>query len=148
MSLIQKIEKDLNTALKASDKVVLSTLRFLMASVKNLEIEKLRELSDEETIGVIQKQIKQRQESITAFKAGKREDLVSKESQELEILSKYLPEQLAEEDLQKIISDTIKDLNAGPADFGKVMKEVMIRVKGKADGHQVVETVKKFLIQA
>jgi len=145
MDLLKKIEEDLKKALKAQDKNVVSTLRFLLAAIRNFEIEKQKEITDEEVIQIIQKQIKLRKESIAAFQAGGRQDLAQKEESEAEILSKYLPQQLTEEKLKEIVSQTIRELNAGPNDFGKVMREVMVRVKGKAEGSQVAEVVKKTL---
>ena len=152
MDLLKKIEEDLKKALKAQDKNAVSTLRFLLAAIRNFEIEKQKEITDEEVIQIIQKQIKLRKESIAAFQAGGRQDLAQKEESEAEILSKYLPQQLTEEKLKEIVSQTIKELKAGrpaelvgPQDFGKVMREVMVRVKGKAEGSQVAEVVKKTL---
>jgi len=145
MDLLKKIEEDLKKALKAQDKNAVSTLRFLLAAIRNFEIEKQKEITDEEVIQIIQKQIKLRKESIAAFQAGGRQDLAQKEESEAEILSKYLPQQLTEEKLKEIVSQTIRELNAGPNDFGKVMREVMVRVKGKAEGSQVAEVVKKTL---
>lgn len=152
MDLLKKIEEDLKKALKAQDKNVVSTLRFLLAAIRNFEIEKQKEITDEEVIQIIQKQIKLRKESIAAFQAGGRQDLAQKEESEAEILSKYLPQQLTEDQLREIVDQTIKELKAGrpaelvgPQDFGKVMREVMVRVKGKAEGSQVAEVVKKTL---
>lgn len=145
MNLKQKIAEDTLNALKSKDELVLSTLRMVLAAAKNLEIEKQRELTEEEFISVIQRQVKTHKESIAAFQAGKRDDLVAKESKELLILGKYLPEQIPAEELRLVVEGTVKELQATPNDFGKVMKEVMLRVKGKADGGQVSQLVKELL---
>ncbi len=137
MNLKQKIEEAIVIALKGHQELVVSTLRMLMAAIKNVEIAKQKELSDEEVIEVVQKEVKNRRESIVAFKAGNREDLADKENKELDILNKYLPAQISEEELKKIVSEVAVQLKAGPGDFGKVMGAVMARVKGKADGGQV-----------
>ena len=146
MTLKQKIEEAIVTALKAHQELMVSTLRMLMAGIKNAEIAKQKELTDEEVIEVIQKEAKNRRESIGAFKEGGREDLVAKETKELEILSQYLPAQMSQEDLEKIVAEVVDQLKAKPADFGKVMGAVMARVKGKADGGLVAELVKKSLV--
>lgn len=146
--LLEKIKTDLKTALKEKDEVTISTLRFLLAGIHNKEIElkKRGKLTDEEVVAVIRQQIKQRQESIEAYKKGKRDDLVEKEKKELGILSKYLPQQPSSKELEKIIKETIEEVGAkGPADFGKVMGAVMGKVKGRAEGKIVAETVKKLL---
>lgn len=145
MPLKKRIENDLIVAMKARNELGVSVLRFLLSAIKNLEIEKQKELTEEETIQVLQKQVKIRKESITAFTAGGREDLITKERAEIEILNKYLPQQLSSEELEKIVKETIKESNAGSGDSGKVIGAVMVKVKGKADGNQVAEIVKKTL---
>lgn len=145
MSLFQKIEEDLKLALKSREELTVSTLRFLISAIKNQEIEKQRELTDEEVVQILQKQIKQRRESITAFQSGRREDLALKEKKELEILSKYLPQQLTPKELEEIVKEVIAQLGPTPKDFGKVMGQVMAKVKGKAEGSLVSQTVKEAL---
>jgi uncharacterized protein YqeY len=145
MSQRQKITEEIKIALKAHQQVKLATLRMLLAAIHNEEIAKQRELMDEEVIEIIQRQVKTHKESITAFRQGNREDLVAKESEELEILNSFLPQQLSVAELQEEIKKVIKELDAGPADFGKVMKEVMVRVKGRAEGGTVSQMVKEFL---
>lgn len=146
--LLEKIKTDLKTALKEKNEVTISTLRFLLAAIHNKEIElnKRGKLTDDEVTGVVRLQVKQHKESIEAYQKGKREDLVKKEKQELAILRKYLPQELPVKELEKIISQTIKEVGAkSPADFGKVMGAVMGKVKGRAEGKAVAETVKKLL---
>ncbi|HUV43095.1 MAG TPA: GatB/YqeY domain-containing protein [Patescibacteria group bacterium] len=143
-----KIQSDLNQALKERKENVVSTLRLLLAEIHNQEIAKQSQLSEEEIVGLIQKEIKQRKESIEAYQKGKRNDLVSKEEEELATLNKYLPQQLSVEELETTVQSVIKEIGAsGPGDFGKVMGVVMTKVKGRADGQTVSEAVKKILSQ-
>lgn len=146
MSLLQKIENDYKTALKTSDSLKVSVLRMLKASSKNRQIDKGKELSDEDIIDVISSLCKQRKESIEMFSKGGREDLAKKESQELAILQSYLPRQLSPEEIDKIILESIKEISAqGLKDLGRVMRIVMSRVKGLADGKIVNQRVKDLL---
>lgn len=146
--LLEKIKADLNTALKEKDEVMISTLRFLLSAIHNKEIElkKRGKLTDDEVIAVIKKQVEEHQESIEAFKKGKRDDLVKKEKEELGILRKYLPQPLTPGQLEKIVKETIQEIGAaGPADFGKVMGVVMSKTKGRAEGSEVAKIVKEQL---
>ena len=144
--LLEKIKNDSNQALKAKKADEVSVLRFLLADLHNREIEKKGELTDEEVVAVIRKQVKQRKEAIEEFKKGNREDLVQKESSEVEILSKYLPQMIAAEEIEKVVQASISKTNAKSAqDFGRVMAEVMKELKGRAEGNLVAELVKKNL---
>lgn len=148
--ILEKVKTDLKEAMKAFDEAKVSTLRFLISAIHNKEIvlrcAQGKNLPDEEVVEVIRQQIKQRKESIEAFKTGGRDDLVQKEQGELEILNKYLHQQISQEELEKIISETITQTGASaPSDFGKVMGQVMSKIKGRADGAMVAEMVKKKL---
>ena len=144
--IFEKIQKELKKALKAGDKLQVSTLRFLLAAVHNRKIEKQADLVDEDILAVIRQQAKQHRESIEAYRQGKRDDLVAKEQAELDILNTYLPQQMGDDVLEKIVKDTIAETGAaGPADFGKVMGAVMGKVKEKADGSQAAAMVKNQL---
>lgn len=147
--LVEKIQSDLKDAQKAKDEKKVSVLRFLLSAIYNRAIAlrvKPTLLPDEETISVIQHQVKQGNESLEAFKKGERNDLFSKQQHELDILNTYLPQQLSAEELSKIIKESIKEIGAsGMADFGKVMGMVMGKVKGRTDGKIVAEIVKKSL---
>jgi uncharacterized protein YqeY len=141
-----KIQANLGQALKKGDTLKVSTLRLLIAEIHNQEIEKRQELSKEEIITIVQKEVKKRQESIEAYQKGKREDLVKKEKKELEVLSEYLPRQLSPQELEKIIQSVIKKVNAtNLSDFGKVMGLVMAEAKGRADGKVISKIVKNIL---
>jgi len=147
--LLEKIKSDYTQALKEKRVDEVSVLRFLLADLHNKEIEKRGELTDEEVITVLQKQMKIRKEAIEGFKLGKREDLANKEKAEAGILSKYLPQMISSEELEKIIDSAIARTEAhGPQDMGRVIGEVMKEVKGKAEGQVVADLVKKHLAVA
>lgn len=147
--LLERMQQDLKVAMKAGETVTVSALRFLLAQIYNRRIAlegQGASLTDEEVVWVLQKQAKDRKESIKAFKQGGREDLVKKEETELAILNQYLPAQLTAEELKKTVEEAIAQMGAiGPADFGKVMGTMMGKVKGKADGGQVAQLVKDML---
>ncbi|MEW6419208.1 MAG: GatB/YqeY domain-containing protein [Nitrospirota bacterium] len=146
MSLLQKFDDDLKVALKTSNTLKVSVLRMAKAALKNKQIDKRGELTDDDIISVISTLSKQRRESIEQFSKGGREDLAEKERQELEILQSYLPEQLTAEELDRIIIEAIKESSPeGIKDIGKVMRLVMPRVKGAADGKIVNQRVKELL---
>lgn len=141
--LKEKIEQDLKVALKSQDKVKVSTLRLLLSEIKNKEIDNKGLLADEQVMKLLQSSIKRRQEAITQFQAGKRDDLVTKEQQELAVVQSYLPKQMTDDELNRLIESTIQTLGAsGPADFGKVMKAVMTDAAGRADGSRIAALVK------
>lgn len=149
MSLLQKLDDDLKIALKASDRLKVSVLRMAKAALKNRQIDKRGELSEEDIISVISTLSKQGKESIEQFSKAGREDLAEKERQELLILQSYLPKQLTTEELDAIIVETIEETSSkGIEDFGKVMRLVMPRVKGAADGKIVNQRVKDLLEKA
>jgi len=163
-NLKKKIQNALTKAVKESDEVSRSTLRMLSAAILNKEKEKRYKISkgepelneeelvkksnltDEEVIEVISSEAKKRKESILEFEKGKREDLIKKEKAELEVLEKYLPEQLSEEEIKKIIKEAIDKVGAKEIkDMGRVMAEIMPKVKGRADGSRVSKIVKELL---
>lgn len=147
--LKKNLESDLKNALRAGETLKVSVLRMLLASIANKEIEVLKKeigLSDEEIIDVLAKELKKRKEASVEFAKGGRQDSAAKEEKEAEIISVYLPAEISDEDLQRVVKDSIRETGArGTADFGKVMKAAMAVLKGKASGNRVSETVKKFL---
>jgi len=156
MELKEKIRLNLNSALKEKRTLEVLVLRQLLAAILNKEKEKRFkakeerdiQLTDEEVIEVISSEAKKRRESIFEFEKGKRQDLVEKEKKELEILEKYLPEQLPEEEIRKLIKEAIEKTDAKEIkDMGKVMAELMPKIKGKADGTLVSKIVKESLVQ-
>jgi len=146
MSLRQRLDGDLKAAMKSSDSLKTSVLRMVKAAIKNKQVEKRKDLSDEEIISVISTLTKQRRESIDLFSKGGREELAEKERQELAMLQLYLPGQLSPEDLDRIIMEAINESSAeGVKDIGKVMRLIMPRVQGAADGKVVNQRVKELL---
>lgn len=146
MPVLELINTDLVEAQKKRDEVVVSTLRMLLAAVKNAQIAKSGELTDEEVLEQIAKSVKQHRESIDAYEKGGRGDLVEKEKAELSVLEKFLPEQMSEEEIGKIVDDVISSTGAkGAGDLGRMMGQVMAKVKGQADGNVVSQVVKSKL---
>lgn len=144
--LIDQIKSELNTALKEKNEIKVSTLRFLISGLNNKFIELQGELTDEDVLGVIAKQVKERKESIVAYTSAGRNELAQKEEAEMAILSTYLPQQLTSQEVEKVVDEVISQTNAsGLADFGKVMGAVMAKLKGQTDGNIVSELVKKKL---
>lgn len=144
-SLLDRINKDVNAALKAGDEVTVSTLRFLLAAIKNAQIEKRGELIEDEVLELVSKDFKRHKESIEAFEKGKRSDLVEKESKELKVLEKYLPLQMSDAEITKVVDEVVAKGASTASDMGKVMGQVLAKVRGKADGAKVAEIVKQRL---
>ena len=146
MPLLQKLDDDLKVAMKASESLKVSVLRMAKAALKYRQIEKGEVLSDEDILSVLSGLSKQRRESIEQFSKGGREDLAEKERQELSILQWYLPQQLTQEEIDHIIVEAIRESSAGGIkDMGKVMRLIMPRMKGAADGKVVSQRVKDIL---
>lgn len=144
--LKQKIEDNLIEALKSKDEITLSVLRMLKSAIQNSEIQKKAALEDTDILSVIQGQIKQRHDSIALYEQGKRQELADKEKAEIEVLKKYLPEQMGEEEIRNIVTKAISETGAADIkDMGKVMGAIMPQVKGKADGGLVSQIVKNEL---
>ena len=145
-NLKQKIENDLRQALRAKDNVRRSVIRLLMAAIKNTEIAQQSALGDADILGVIAKEVKQRHESIEAFKQGNRPDLVAKEEAELAVLQEYLPEPATREEITAEARRVIAEVGAqGPHDKGKVMPQLITKFKGRAGGREVNEVVTELL---
>lgn len=143
---LEKIENDLKEAMKNRDKDRTSTLRMVKAGLHNRKIEKRAELTEEEAVAVLVSMVKQRRESIEQFEAGGRTDLADRERGELAIIQTYLPEQLGEEEVKKLVEEAVMISGAsGPKEMGKVMAVLMPKVKGRADGKLVNELVRKAL---
>lgn len=146
MSLSDSLQKDMIAAMKAKDKEKLGTIRMLKAAVANAKINAGHDLSSEEEISVLSRELKQRKDSLEEFKKAGREDSVKKIEKEIEVVESYLPKQLSEDEVKDIVQETIKEVGAtSKADFGKVMGAIMPKLKGKADGKLVNETVKSLL---
>ena len=147
MTLIESLMKDMKAAMKAQDKETLTTIRSLKAAVMYYKIKQGHELTPEDELTVLASAIKMRKESLEEFKKGGREDLVEQTEHELAIIAKYMPKQLSETELEQVIIETISEVGAsGKQDFGKVMKVLMPKIKGKADGKLASEILKLSLI--
>jgi uncharacterized protein YqeY len=137
---------DLKGAMKGGDSSKRSVIRMVLAAVKNAEIARQTELSDPDILGVIAKEVKQREESITAFKQGDRQDLAAKEEAEMAILKEYLPEQMSREDIVEAARRVIAEVGAeGIRDKGKVMPRIIGDLKGRADGKEINAIVTELL---
>lgn len=164
MALRQKIQEELNQAVKERNEISSTTLRMLLAGIidkekskrftiskekpelKEEELVEKSNLTDEEIISVVSSEVKKRKEAALEFEKGDRRELAEKEKTEMEILIKYLPEQLSDEELEEIVKVAVEKVGAlTMKDIGKVMAEVMPKVKGKADGNQINQIVKNIL---
>lgn len=144
--MLERIDGDLKAALKSSDKVTLSVMRLLKSALKYRQIEKGGDLTDDDLTAVVSSMVKQRRESIEQFSGAGREDLAEQERRELEVLQRYLPRQFSQDELDEIILEAIRESGAsGAADMGKVMRVLMPRVKGAADGRVVNSRVRELL---
>lgn len=142
-----KIQSDLKAALKKREKVSVSTLRMLLSDIHNSEIQKRKELVDDEVMSVISSSVKRHQDSIIQFRSGGREDLALREEQELRLLQSYLPPSVPEEELRKTVVETITEIKASGSEpnLGVVMKSLMPKVKGRAPGNIISDLVKEEL---
>lgn len=146
MSLKDRITDDMKTAMRAKDSERLGTIRLLQAAIKQKEVDERITLDDAAVIGVIDKMVKQRKDSIAAFEQGGRADLAAKEAAELAVLQAYLPQRLSADEIAAEVKAIVAELGAkGPGDMGKVMGAVKARLAGKADMGQVSAAVKAAL---
>lgn len=146
MNLSERLTDDMKQAMKNQDKFKLTVIRMMRAAVKNLEIDLKRPLEDSEVLDILSREIKQRKDSLQEFKKAGRDDLVADLVVEIEIISQYLPQQLTEEEIQEIVTQTIHELGASSkADMGKVMSALMPKTKGRADGKLVNQFVQQLL---
>lgn len=146
MGLEERLVDEMKQAMRSNDKMRLSTIRMIRTAVKNKEIELRKKLDDEEIQRVIQGMLRRSEESIEQFRQGRRMDLVEKESQEGAILKSYLPQALSTEEILKVIEESIQETQAtSMKDLGKVMKSVMPKLTGKADGKVINQLVKEKL---
>jgi len=145
-NLKQKLSDDLKQAMRSGDAVRRGTIRLLMAAINNAEIARQTKLEDGDIFGVINKEVRQRRESIEAFKQGNRQDLVDKEEAELAVLQEYLPQQMTRQEVIEVAKKVIVEVGAdGPGDKGKVMPVLIAQLKGRADGREINEVVSKLL---
>ena len=146
MSLKERLMADLKEAMKSKDKLRKDVITMVRAAIKQKEVDERVELDDSDIENIISKQLKEKKASIEEFKKGNRQDLVDQTNDEIEILLKYLPEQLSDEELKEIIKKVIDENEiTSMKDIGKLMKNVMPLIKGKADGKQVNIIAKELL---
>jgi len=144
--LKQKLMDDLKQALKGGDKLRRSVIRLVMAAIKNTEIARQATLADADILGILAKEVRQRRESIDAFRLGNRQDLVAEEEAELAILQQYLPQPMSREEIVAAARQVIEEMGAqGLGDKGKVMPKLIAQLKGKADGREINEVVTELL---
>jgi hypothetical protein len=146
MSLQDRLMAEMQTAMRAGDVVRRDTIRLLRAAIRNREIELQRELTDDDVLEVISRQVKQRGESIALFRQGRREDLVAAEEAQKAILEEYLPQQLGQAEIEQAVREIVAELGATDMrQMGAVMREAMSRLKGQADGSLVNQVVREIL---
>lgn len=146
MALTHQLQEDMKSAMKAKDKETLSVIRMIRAAIKYKELERGTELADQEVVDVLARELKQRNDSLHGFKQAGRDDLIGKTEREIAIIKRYLPEPLSEETLRQMVSEAVQAVGASSrADMGKVMAQLMPKVKGRADGKLVNRLVQEEL---
>ena len=146
MSIKQTISEDMKTFMRAKDTARLGAVRLLQASIKQKEIDDRVELTDDKVLSVIQKMLKQRKDSIEAYQKADRQDLIDQEQLEIDVLSKYMPEPLTDDEVSKIIDEVISEVNATDMkDMGKVVGVLKSKISGRADMGQVSKIVREKL---
>lgn len=146
MELIDQLEADLAESMKLRDEVRITTLRLLKSALKNYQIDLGHDLTMQEALAVIQKEAKKHQDSIKQYSDANRADLAEEEKKELEVISQYLPEQMSDEELEKIVNEVIVQIGAnGQSDMGKVIGAVRQKTEGRADSAKIAEIAKQKL---
>lgn len=146
MSLSDRLNEDMKLAMKSQDKFKLSVIRMVRAAIKNVEIDQRKTLDDQEVLEILNREIKQRKDSLQEFEKAGRDDLAENLKAEIVILMEYMPQQFSEEEVKAIVQQTIQEVGASSkADMGKVMGALMPKVKGRADGKLVNQFVQQLL---
>jgi hypothetical protein len=141
--MVEKLDKDMIEAMKNKDKDKLTVIRMVKAALKQEQIDHKKEINDDLLIDVVNKQIKMRKDSISEFEKGNRQDLIDKTQEEIDVLMAYLPEQLSDEEVLKVIDEIFNEVKpTSQKDMGKVMKEAQTKLKGKADMKEVSSVIK------
>ena len=147
MSLKEQLTTDMKEAMKSHDKDRLAVIRMVRGAIRQQEIDGQKELSDEDVIAVMSKEIKMRKDSIEEFEKGGREDLIAKTQAEIDVLMPYMPAQLSEDEVRELVKAAVAETGAAtPKDMGKVMGALMPKVKGRADG-KLVNTLVRSMLQ-
>lgn len=146
MSLKEKLQEDLKSSMKNKDTIRKSVVTLIRAAIKQYEVDNRVELADDAIIDIISKQLKQRKDSLAEFEKANRDDLIEETKSEIQVLEGYLPQQLSEEELEKIVIETIAEVGAtSMKDMGKIMTTIKPKTAGRADGRKINELVKKNL---
>ena len=146
MSLKEKLQEDLKSSMKNKDTIRKSVVTLIRAAIKQYEVDNRVELADDAIIDIISKQLKQRKDTLAEFEKANRDDLVEETKSEIQVLEGYLPQQLSEEELEKIVIETIAEVGAtSMKDMGKIMATIKPKTAGRADGRKINELVKKNL---
>ena len=146
MSILEQVKDDLKQAMKSGDSVSRDTLRMMISEVNNAKISLGHEPSEDEIISVFKKESKKRREAIVEFEKAKRSDLADKEKNELKVIEQFLPEELSDEAIRSIIEEMFDSgLNQDIAEFGKIMKDLMPKINGQADGSRVSAILREYL---
>lgn len=146
MSLKEKLQEDLKSSMKNKDTIRKSVVTLIRSAIKQHEVDNRVELADDAIIDIISKQLKQRKDSLAEFEKANRDDLVEETKSEIQVLEGYLPQQLSEEELEKIVIETIAEVGAtSMKDMGKIMATIKPKTAGRADGRKINELVKKNL---
>ncbi len=144
MSLKERLMEDMKNSMKNKDTIRKNTITMVRAAIKQREVDERIDLSEEDILDIIAKQVKEKRVAIEDFQRGNRQDLVDLTNSEIDILLEYLPEQLSDDEVEKIVLDVINELNAtSMKEIGLIMKTVMPRVKGRTDGNKVNNILKK-----
>ncbi|HZG55858.1 GatB/YqeY domain-containing protein [Paenibacillus sp.] len=147
MNLNERLNEDMKALMKSGDKFALGVVRMLRSAVKNAEIDARKTLGDEEVLDILTREVKQRRDALQEFEKAGRDDLADQAKAELEVIQRYMPQPLTEEELAKIVEETISEVGAASkAEMGKVMSALMPKVKGRADGKQVNAAVQRLLV--
>jgi len=146
LSLRVRLSEDMKLAMKSKDKFRLSVIRMVRAAIQNIEIDKHIELSDDEVLVVLNREVKQRKDSLQEFKNANRDDLASKTEQEIAILMEYMPQQLTDKEIDALVQEAVAETGASSKkDIGNVMKYLITKIQGRADGKVVNQIVQKYL---
>lgn len=146
MSIKDQLTEDMKQAMKAHNKVALETIRMARANIKNVEINDKKELTEDEVIAVLMKEVKMRQDSLAEFEKANRTDLIEQAKAEIEVLQKYLPAAMEDDELEALVKAVIAETSAASMkDMGKVMPKVIAKAGGRADGKRINAMVKQLL---
>jgi uncharacterized protein YqeY len=146
MTLKSTLDDHLKQAMRSRDNLRRDVIRYLKSEIRNQEIKVQHDLDDQEVIQVLARQAQQRRDSIEAFQAADREDLVQREQSELALIMEYLPQQMTEQEIAELVQNTVVEIGAqGPSDMGRVMGRIMPQVRGRAEGRVVSATVSRIL---